>query len=114
MWDPIAIEAAQLEGEAHRKGIWKGLSTEYLCDPELPRGDSDDSFDINVLKHRVEALKYVQRLGCKVTVRTTKGEFSETAWVRNFEGYYGVSPSGMAENIACLILFKNLLSGAYD
>lgn len=114
MWDPIAIKAAQFEGETHKKGIWKGLSTEYLCDPELPRGDSDDPFDINVLKHRIEALKHVQRLGCTVTLRTPKEKFSETTWVRNFEGYYGVSPSGMAENIARLILFKNLLSGAYD
>lgn len=63
-WDPISIKAAQFEGVALRKGIWKGLTIEYLNDPELPDGDP---FDVEVLKRRIEAFKHVQRVGCRVT-----------------------------------------------
>ena len=47
--------------------------------------------DVKVMERRFDAMKNVERVVAKVTVRTPKGEFFETAWVRNF-GVYGVSP----------------------
>jgi hypothetical protein len=100
-FDLIVMEAARLEGIARRKGLdWKNMSIRH----ERPNGDP---------KQQIRAIQNTKRVGVTVSVVTPKGEFSETAWVRNFEGY-DVSTFGMAENIACLILFKNLLSGAYD
>lgn len=105
-WDPIAQKAAQLQGTLLGKVIWKSLRHEYLHDPELPGGDL---FDVQAFKHRVEALKHIRRVGCKVTLDTPEGKFSETAWVRNFQEF-GVSPTTIAENIASLILFRNILN----
>jgi len=102
-WDPISSKAAEYEGLGIRRGLWKGYSAEYLCDPELPEGDPFS--DLDLLKRRAEAFKEVRRIGRKITVRTRMGEISETVWVRNCEGW-GVSPGIIAENIAELIVFK--------
>jgi hypothetical protein len=102
-WDPISIKAAEYQGLALRRGLYKGYSEEYLCDPELPEGDPFS--DLNLLERRIEAFKKVQRVGSRITVNAAMGEISETVWVRNFEGW-GVSPGIIAENIAKLIVFK--------
>lgn len=57
----------------------------------------------------MKAIENAERVGVTVSIVTAKGEFSETVWVRNFEGY-GVSPTSIDENIAKLILYKNLSS----
>ena len=109
-WNPLAKKAAELEHEAWKKGLWKSHSVHFLCDPELPT-DGNPLFDPDALQRTVEAFQHVRRMGCTITVETPKGAVSETAWVRNFDGYAGVSPTGMAEDIASLIMAQRLLKG---
>jgi len=107
-WNPLAKKAAELEYTAWDKGLWKSHSVHFLCDPELPV-DGDPLFNVETLRRRIEAFQHVRRMGCTVTVETPNGAVSETAWVRNFDGYVGVSPIGMAEDIASLIVAQRLL-----
>ena len=113
-WDPLANKAADLQQEAYEKGLVKGMSFRSLSDPD-PLRDPDlpvyKSGDLRALKRRIEAFNRVQRIGCEVKVRTPKGEFSETAWVRNFDEPW-VVPEQIAENIATILLLKDLLAGA--
>lgn len=112
-WDPIVIEASRLASIARRNGMgWKKMSVRYHHEPELPDYDSSDPFNVEVLEQRIKSIEKAERVGVTVSIVTQKGEFSETVWVRNLVGY-GVSPTSLAENIAELILCKNLLSGAY-
>ncbi len=109
-WNPLAKKAAQLEHEAWEKGLWKSHSVHFLCDPELPT-NGDPFVDPDVLRRRVEAWQHARRMGCTITVETPNGPVAETAWVRNFDGYAGVSPIGMAEDIATVIVAQRLLKG---
>lgn len=98
-WDPIAIRCSELEVDLLRKGTYKGHQYEFVSDPELPDIDWPS---LNGFEKRVKAFKDVIRWGCKYTVHTSYGDFTETAWVRNFENS-GVSPMTIAENIAGLL-----------
>jgi hypothetical protein len=84
--DPIALKAAQLQREASRKGIWNGLTVKHLCDPELPNDDPySNYFDVKAFKHRIEALKHVQPLGCKITIRTPIGSLPKRLGLETLE-----------------------------
>ena len=110
-WNPLAKKAAQLEHEAWEKGLWKSHSVESLSDPELPIS-ADILADPEATERFIEVIQNTQfrRMGCRMTAKTPEGDVTETAWVRNFDGYAGVSPGGLAEDIATLILAQRLLS----
>ncbi|MBI3615421.1 MAG: hypothetical protein HY211_02775 [Candidatus Omnitrophica bacterium] len=113
-WNPIAVESAKLQHEASEKGLWISWDTEYLSEPELPLppvppGNLSDKEVLEAVQRRIEASKNTVRVGCRMTVKTPKGEVSETFWVRNLEGF-GASPLSLAEDIATMILAKKLLS----
>jgi hypothetical protein len=104
-WDPIAKRSSDLEGDLRRKGFYKGDTSEFISDPELP------DFDWNTgtgFEARIQAFKNMIRCGCRYTVHTAFGDITETAWVRNFAGSE-VSPLTIAENIASLLAYNRAL-----
>lgn len=104
-WDPIAKRCAELEEELFRRGVYKGDQYEFVSDPELPDYDWHTGKGFQA---RIAAWKNVRRWGCKYTAHTTLGDFSETAWVRNFEGA-SASPMSIAENIAGLLAYNRVM-----
>jgi len=109
--DPVTREVGLLETKARTTGYCSSYQLQYLTDPELPI--PRDLFDVETLKKRVEAYEKLEKIGCKITAKTYKGDISETAWMRYVSGY-GVSPEIIVENIVKLILFHNLISGKYE
>lgn len=105
-WDPIVVLAAKLEHEAYERGIIKSFKTEYLNDPELPKGDPFE--DIAAIKKRIDAINNAVRVGCRIIIDTPKIAIVETVWLRNFEDAM-VSPLHIASNIAELLAFKRAL-----
>lgn len=103
--DPIAKLAAEYESEAMKNAIGVTYSVQYLHDPPLPEGDP--LHDLSILEKRINAFKYVIKVGCRIIIKTTPASIIQTAWVRNFENNY-ISPLTIAENIAMLLAFKRV------
>lgn len=101
-WDPIAKKAAEIHHMLFTKGIVSGYSSKYLSKPELP--EIKDINDIEGLQKRIAAWNDIEWHGCEVSCETPKGEVTERAWVRNFEGM-PASPLTIVENIAELLAF---------
>jgi phage anti-repressor protein len=105
--DPIASQATILEGELVKKGIFTGMTSEYLEDPPAPA--LRDSSDVETLKKRIEALQSPStKIGCQVSLKV-KGlskEVRSRIFVRNFG--LGISLS-LAQNIATLLAAKKAL-----
>ena len=102
-WNPIVQKAYEYESQLNAKS----MGFEYLTDPDLP--DIKDMFDFDGLAKRIKAFDKVKRVGCKVTVKTSRGELFETAWMRNIEGF-GVSATSLVREIAELLAYKKALT----
>lgn len=111
LWDPIAKEAAKLQGELLRKDIVKSFSSQFLEEPSAPV--PRDLFDFETINKRVESLRRAIRIGCLYTIDTSLGKVERTVWVRNIEGF-GVSPLTMAKNIAELLALKEVAKRSQD
>jgi hypothetical protein len=118
-WNPILKEAGKYQSILQRRGLpWMTNRIKFHHDPKLPEGNpwdfNNNTFNLDIAEKRMMGIQNAERVGVTVSIVTANGELSETAWVRNLEGY-GVSPTSLAENIAELILYRNLLSKSdYD
>lgn len=101
-FDPIAKKAAEIEWVVFEKKIATGWGYKFLEKPELP--SIKDLNDLEGLKRRIEAWKYVKWVGCEAYCETKMGKIIQRTWVRNFEGM-GVSPLTIVRNIAELLVF---------
>jgi hypothetical protein len=105
-WDPIAREAARLEGTAWTRNLCRSLTVEDLFDPPLPSGDPFRNPEI--ILQRGKAMKEARRVGCRVVVETKDGKVSQTVWLRNFEGF-PIWPPLIAKNLARLLVFQRIV-----
>jgi hypothetical protein len=110
-WDPIASKAARYKWAASERGLCRSWRYEYLEAPPLPEGDALS--DPVVLRRRLEAWPTIERFGCRVTVDAEPVPVVRTAWVRNVEGF-GVFPMTVAQNVAELLAFRQLLEGQHE
>lgn len=105
--DPIAKQAAILEGKLVEEGIYAGKTITYLEEPPAPI--LKDFYDIETLKKRVQALKDpFTKIGCEVSfkIKGLPKEVSSKIFIRNF----GLSSSlSLADNIATLLAAKKAL-----
>ncbi len=111
-WDLIVQETAKFRIPLFKGKLYKGSSTEWLEDPGMPHDLQAANLFRNgfvvepeLMRRRLDALQGRDRIGCRVTLDTTMGRFSETAWIRNVEGP-GVSSLVLAEEIAELLVHK--------
>jgi hypothetical protein len=123
--DPLARRAAQEEHAAF--GTYDGArySIESLYDPPLPEAlplpeplrSADPEYMANFMA-RLAAWGKAIRVGCRVTVNTTRSRVVETVWARNVGHELGVSPEVVVENAAKYLAFKKArivaASGARD
>ena len=108
-WDPIALAAAKIHMELMQRRVSSSRSTRYLDPPGVPDlPDRADPAYVTALRARVAALDKAVWVGCRYAWRTSFGEVTEDVWVRNTE-HAGVSPLGLAENIAMLIAGRRVL-----
>jgi hypothetical protein len=108
-WNPIIRKAYELEATLWGKGFCGGGERyEWLDEPGTPPAPRD-WLDVEGFRQRIEALKKAKRAGCRHTLRTSLGEVSAEAWIRNIEGH-GVSPVSLVHDIAELLAAKKALS----
>ncbi len=107
--DPIAIKAAEYQREILKYGV-TGYITESLEEPGLPQANFPPKTlkDIESLKNRIRALKDITKYGYKISIKTYKGLISRSFWVREYKPY-GISSIVLAQNIAELLAFKDVL-----
>lgn len=108
-WNPIAKLTSQHEYVVEMRLGLPAPRCEILHDPELPplKGDMFEPGYFESLEARITAFNQAMRVGCRADVDTPRGYFSETVWVRNVSGH-GVHPMGLAEDIAKLIVLKQV------
>jgi hypothetical protein len=102
-WDLIAKKEAEIESMLSAKGVVSGYTLKFLSKPELPK--MKDMYDIEGLQNRLRAWKDIKWHGCEVSCKTPRGEVTQRALVRNFEGMLA-SPITIANNIAKLLAFS--------
>lgn len=108
-WNPIIRKAYELEATLWGKGFCGGGERyEWLDEPGTPPVPRD-WLDVEGFRQRIEALKKAKRVGCRHTLRTSLGEVSAEAWIRNIEGH-GVSAVSLVHDIAELLAAKKALS----
>ena len=115
-YNPIVKRIAKLRYEIGKTWgtMGTGESYRYFEEPELPSYDreysslfSPDAASIEILNARVDAMKYVERLGCEVTLLDTPiGEVSETAWMRNIG--YSFQHTSVVKEIAELLAWTKV------
>lgn len=107
-WNPLSKKSAELDWLVLHKGICNSHTIKFVSDPEVSW--SPNELTSESVEEIVKAFRSISRMGCTVIAHTKRGDYSETAWVRNFDGHPGVSPTGLAEDIAKLVLARRLLS----
>jgi len=102
-WNPIARAAAEKSMELWKRRLSSSHRVSYLDPPGIPDAPliGEPGF-ANAFKARVNALQRAAWVGCRYTYTTNFGDVSEEAWVRNV-AHAGVSPVGLAEDIAGLL-----------
>ncbi|MHB8358823.1 MAG: hypothetical protein ACYDCP_04900 [Thermoplasmataceae archaeon] len=107
--DPIALKAAEYQQEISKFGI-NGHKMEPLYDPELPEAifPPRSLEDLESLEKRINAFKNIRKHGYKISVETSEGIISRSAWVREYKAY-GVSSISLALNIAEFLAYKSAL-----
>lgn len=104
--DPIAKLASKYEHESIEKGVVKNYKIEFLTDPPLPNGDIFK--DPGVVEKRIKKFGNSERIGCRITINTSKIIIIKTLWLRNFRDIF-ISPEHIAENICKIIAFRKLI-----
>jgi len=105
-WDPLLAVLSKTSYEVYLAGFDGVRRHEYLDEPGVPQTTS--LLDIDGLLRRVDALKKVHRVGSRVTLEMGGQSIKRDVWVRNIDGH-GVSPLGIAENLAELLAYRALL-----
>lgn len=102
-WNPIARAAAEKSMELFDRRISSSHRVTYLDPPGIPDAPlfGEPGF-AEAIEARVNALQQAAWVGCRYSYTTNVGDVSEEAWVRNVE-HAGVSPLGLAEDIAGLL-----------
>ena len=103
-WDPLEQKAVELERQLDGGVGWRTYSPERLYDPDIQcLGGSPADF--------VESLRTADRVGCKLTVGVSAGEFSETVWMRNLFAF-NIRCEDIVENVARIVLAQRLVAAA--
>jgi hypothetical protein len=109
--DLFVKEGAHYQASCFRGGMSFSCEVKWLEDP--PFTVSGDIWDPKWLSARIEHLKHVKRVGCRVIVHAQKVSIVRAVWMRNIKAP-GISPISITRNIAEYLAFKQASSVLLD
>lgn len=106
--DPLERARWEALAEAGRYGVSGGYGTTWLYEPPLPASDAEGPLGISpeVLRQRIDGFNMANRVGCRATVATPRGEITRTVWMRNVGRCAGLMMELVAENAALMLAFR--------
>jgi hypothetical protein len=103
--DIIAKKASEFEMVFSNKIKDYSQKVEYLTDPPLPEIGVFPDIDIKAFEARIQAMKNINRIWCRIILNAPNIAILQTVWIRNFEDDF-ISPQTIATNIAEYLAFK--------
>lgn len=107
-WNPITRRSAELGTELLRLGEPLASSCGYLEDPPRPANCYPHAPDFDA-EAALRWFRGLRRIGCRYSVKTSRGTVTRDVWLRNFEGT-GVTPFGLLSEVAELVTARAALA----